>query len=212
MEKCRVPLFFRTCALAATCGCGGAAGAAAVVEAGAKVDPIDATSVSSDSSHGPPFDADSESAPEADLADITSGPALTDTCDGGYFFEIDDDAGARRLTSGCSDAGPNVPLMSYNLCAEDCLCTVVTACEGPASFTFSSGCFKCGVGSCGGRTTYADGDGGPVGGVATLQIARFPEDGGAVEGLYTGTLTTVVDGGSTTGAPVSGHFCVLYAR
>jgi hypothetical protein len=166
-------------------------------------------------------EAGSTPAPEAALDDAATTSHAVDPCDGGYFVEMDSgDAGTRLLlTSGCSDAGsdagPNVPFAVNSVCGEDYPCTLLSACQGPASLTFqsyagNSGATSfCGVGLCTALATYSDGDGGILEGNAALQIATFPGDGGMVGGQYVATWTVVVDG-STSTVTASGEFCVLY--
>jgi hypothetical protein len=168
-------------------------------------------------------DTGPEPASEASFDDIATGitTSAVDPCDGGYFVTMDTDAGPRRLTSGCSDAasdaGPNVASVVDSVCGEDYPCTILSACDGPASLVFQSyssnsgaNSFCVGVGPCQAVATYSDGDGGIVEGNAVLDFATFPRDGGAVGGQYSGIWVVVVDG-SASMVPASGEFCVLYS-
>lgn len=150
-------------------------------------------------------------------ANVTPGdgaapPPQPVSCDGGYFFELDDDGGVRLLTFGCGDAGPNVPILTgVRSYAEDCPTQVLTACGDSASLLLSTGCGVCGPATCDMNATFVAGDGGRFFGPGEIQISPVPLDGGPVEGTYAGTFVMDVDGGTSAHA-VTGRFCVLFVR
>jgi hypothetical protein len=150
--------------------------------------------------------------PDVTPGDGAAPPPQPVSCDGGYFFELDDDGGARLLTSGCGDAGPDVPtLTGVRTYGEDCPTQVLTACDDSASLSLSTGCGVCGIASCDMYANFVGGEGGRSFGPGEIQISPVPLDGGPVEGTYAGTFVMDVDGGTSAHA-VTGRFCVLYVR
>ena len=146
---------------------------------------------------------------------------LPDFCDGGLFVELSDDAGIKRITASCVDAGPPVPTIASYLPGEDCLGKELTACEALASVRLATGCAECISGSCSMRAAYDDGEGGVFGiegdggsllpwGNAQVQLSPRPLDGGVVGGTFTATFTGIADdAGLVPSKAFTGRFCVL---
>ena len=152
---------------------------------------------------------ESPDGPEESPDDASMALATPVTCDGGYFVRIADDAGRTWLaSSGCADAGPEVPTLSGpDVCGEDCSCTAVVACSGSSVLRLSTICGPCRVASCRVFATYIAEDGGEIQGNGYLQIAGFPEAGSTIEGTFTGEFVLPLDGGVD---PVSGSFCARF--